>query len=67
MKRSMNFRGRPGKHLTVTNLGALLAHYDFTNCRVCNKLIRSCELCEECAKGNDPFVSADNCGKDLRR
>lgn len=24
-------------------------------CAVCEKLIWSCELCEECAKGNDPF------------
>lgn len=35
-------------------------------CKVCSKIIESAELCVECAKGNDPFKAADNCGADLR-
>jgi len=36
-------------------------------CKCCGKEIETAELCKECSKGNDPFKSADNCGKDLRR
>lgn len=35
-------------------------------CKVCRKTILSGELCAECAEGNDPFVTCDNTGKDLR-
>lgn len=31
-------------------------------CRICEAPITSCELCEECAEGNDPFVSSKYAG-----
>lgn len=36
-------------------------------CKVCETSIETGELCEQCAVGNDPYKSADNCGNDLRR
>ena len=40
---------------------------DAEECRMCGASIRSSELCDECADGNDPFVTCDNVGRDLRR
>lgn len=36
-------------------------------CKVCGVAIETAELCPDCAVGNNPFVTADNAGKDLRR
>lgn len=36
-------------------------------CKVCDAEIEDGELCEKCAKGNDPFKAAENSGRDLRR
>lgn len=35
-------------------------------CKCCGAEIEIAELCEKCAKRNDPFKTADNCGHDLR-
>jgi hypothetical protein len=57
MKRSLNFRGRPGKHLTPANLASLMKRYgvEKEKCRVCDAEIETAELCATCADGNDPF------------
>jgi hypothetical protein len=35
-------------------------------CSVCGIVIMTGELCAGCAKDNDPFVTCDNVGKDLK-
>lgn len=35
-------------------------------CMICKKPIETCELCEDCAEGNDPFFVCDNSGRDLK-
>lgn len=36
-------------------------------CKCCDTLIESAELCEDCAKGNDPFFTCDNAARDMSR
>ena len=36
-------------------------------CKMCGATITTAELCTKCAAGNDPFLSCDNAGSDLRR
>lgn len=38
MKRSTNFRGRPGKHLTVRNLAAVMDRYELKQCDCCGEM-----------------------------
>lgn len=38
-----------------------------TQCQCCGAIISSAELCDNCAKDNDPFTTVDNCGKDYKR
>ncbi len=35
-------------------------------CRLCEAPIESAELCEDCAKGNNPFFTCDNAASDWR-